>query len=69
MKLARETVIGAAALAEKEAALPASKLRENVTSPNGTTAAALSTLMNGDFQKLMNEAVAKATARGKELSQ
>jgi pyrroline-5-carboxylate reductase len=69
MKLARETVIGAAALADKETSLTASKLRENVTSPNGTTAAALSVLMNGDLQKLMDEAVAKATARGKELSQ
>lgn len=69
MKLARETIIGAAALADKEKALSASKLRENVTSPNGTTAAALSILMNGEFQKLLNDAVAKATARGKELSQ
>jgi pyrroline-5-carboxylate reductase len=68
MSLARETVIGSAALADKESALPASSLRENVTSPNGTTAAALSVLMNGQWQALINEAVAKATARSQELS-
>lgn len=68
MKLARETVIGAAALADKESTLSASVLRENVTSPNGTTAAALSVLMSGAFQTLINEAVAKATARSKDLS-
>ncbi len=69
MTLARQTVIGSAALAEGSADISASKLRENVTSPGGTTAAALSILMDGQFQKLMDNAVAKATARGKELSQ
>jgi pyrroline-5-carboxylate reductase len=68
MKLARQTVIGAAALAEQEEMTPASVLRENVTSPGGTTAAALSVLMDGKFQKILDEAVAKATARSKELS-
>lgn len=68
MKLARQTVIGAAALAEVEEMTPASTLRENVTSPNGTTAAALSVLMDGRLQSLMDQAVAKATARSKELS-
>lgn len=68
MKLARQTVIGAAALAESEDTISASTLRENVTSPNGTTAAALSVLMDGRLQSLMDEAVAKATARSRELS-
>ncbi len=66
--LARETVIGAAALAETDAQTPASKLRENVTSPNGTTAAALSVLMEGKFQEIMTAAIQKAAARSKELS-
>lgn len=66
--LARQTVIGAAALAEDSLDMSAEKLRENVTSPNGTTAAALSSLMDGRFQDVLNEAVAKATARSKELS-
>lgn len=68
MTLARQTVIGAAALAEDQAEIDASTLRENVTSPGGTTAAALSTLMDGRLQQIMTDAVAKATARGKELS-
>lgn len=67
--LARQTVIGAAALANDDADTTPAKLRENVTSPNGTTAAALVSLMDGRFQELINEAVAKATLRGKELSQ
>lgn len=68
MKLARQTVIGSAALAEAEPALPASKLRENVTSPGGTTAAALNLLMNGEWQDIMTRAVTAATARSRELS-
>lgn len=68
MSLARQTVIGSAALADHDADIPASTLRENVTSPNGTTAAALSVLMDGRLQNLMNEAIAAATARSKELS-
>lgn len=68
MTLARQTVIGAAALAEHDADIPASTLRENVTSPNGTTAAALAVLMDGRLQNLMTEAIAKATARSQELS-
>jgi pyrroline-5-carboxylate reductase len=67
-KLARETVSGAGELLYRSD-LNASKLRENVTSPNGTTAAALKILMgeNG-FDKLLEEAVAAATKRGKELA-
>ena len=41
MKLARATVEGAGELLHREPAVPAAKLRENVTSPGGTTAAAL----------------------------
>lgn len=68
MKLARQTVIGSAALAAHEADTPASKLRENVTSPGGTTAAALNVLMDsGEMQDLFDRAIATATTRGKEL--
>jgi pyrroline-5-carboxylate reductase len=44
-------------------------LRQNVTSPGGTTAAALAVLMrpNG-LMRLMNEAIAAATARSRELA-
>lgn len=68
MTLARQTVIGAGALADNDAQTPASKLRENVTSPNGTTAAGLELLMNGDFQDIVTKTIARATARSKELS-
>lgn len=67
MTLARQTVIGSAALAGSEADTPAKTLRENVTSPGGTTAAALDVLMDGRFQKILNEALTAAKTRGEEL--
>lgn len=67
--LARQTVIGSAALAESQAGTPAATLRQNVTSPGGTTEAALKILMSDDgLAKLMTAAVQAATNRGKELS-
>ncbi|NCT41140.1 MAG: pyrroline-5-carboxylate reductase [Alphaproteobacteria bacterium] len=67
MILARQTVVGSAALAASEADTPASTLRENVTSPGGTTAAALNVLMDGRFQDILNEALQAAKKRGEEL--
>lgn len=66
--LARQTVIGSAALAEVEHETPAEHLRKNVTSPGGTTEAALNVLMNGEVQNIFTRALAAATARSKELS-
>jgi len=68
-RIARATVAGAGALLDASD-LPAAKLRENVTSPGGTTAAALGVLMReaDGFGPLMVEAVAAATRRGKELA-
>lgn len=67
MTLARQTVIGSAALMEADSA-PASVLRQNVTSPNGTTAAALDVLMGPDgLTPLMERAVAAAKRRSEEL--
>ena len=68
MDLARHTVIGSAALAEYEKDTEAVQLRENVTSPNGTTYAALQVLMDGRFQNILNEALTAARDRSKELS-
>lgn len=65
--LARQTVIGSAALAEAQSETPASTLRENVTSPNGTTAAALEVLMNGEMQDIFTKAILAAKKRGEEL--
>jgi pyrroline-5-carboxylate reductase len=67
MQLARQTVVGSAALMEADAA-PASVLRQNVTSPNGTTAAALTILMADDgLTPLMERAVDAARKRSEEL--
>ncbi|MDB5490642.1 MAG: proC [Micavibrio sp.] len=68
MSLARQTVIGSAALAGYDAETPAETLRQNVTSPGGTTEAALNVLMDGRMQDLFSEALNAATSRSKELS-
>jgi pyrroline-5-carboxylate reductase len=68
-KLARQTVIGSAALAEASPGIPATTLRENVTSPGGTTQAALEVLMAAPgIQALFDRALAAATKRAEELS-
>jgi len=67
-RLARETVAGSGELLHRSD-LPSSTLRQNVTSPGGTTAAALEVLMGeGGLQQLMIRAVAAATRRSKELA-
>lgn len=68
MRLARATVSGAGELHSRSAS-DATTLRQNVTSPGGTTAAALAVLMregNG-LKELMREAVLAAQKRGREL--
>ncbi len=64
--LARETVIGAAQLLDQSSDAP-EELRRKVTSPGGTTQAAIETLQAGDFIGLMSNALAAAERRGKEL--
>ncbi len=67
-QLARATVAGAGELLHRSE-LPADQLRKNVTSPNGTTAAALEVLMGeGGLRPLMVKAVAAAAKRSRELS-
>jgi pyrroline-5-carboxylate reductase len=67
-KLARETVAGSGELLHRSDLSPAT-LRQNVTSPGGTTAAALEVLMGKDgMQPLLTRAVAAATRRSKELA-
>ncbi|MBR1218659.1 pyrroline-5-carboxylate reductase [Bradyrhizobium sp. U87765 SZCCT0131] len=67
-KLARETVSGSGELLHRSD-LDAAVLRQNVTSPGGTTAAALGVLMATDgLQPLLTRAVAAATQRSKELA-
>lgn len=66
-RLARDTVAGAGALLQ-HAGEPAAALRRNVTSPGGTTAAALAVLMAEDgLAPLLVRAVHAATVRSREL--
>jgi pyrroline-5-carboxylate reductase len=67
-ELARETVAGAGELLHRSALDPAA-LRRNVTSPGGTTAAALDVLMSPQgLTALMTKAIAAATSRSRELA-
>lgn len=69
-KLARQTVIGSAALADAEKNTSATTLRENVTSKGGTTEAALKILIAEDgLKNLMTRAILAAQKRGKELAE
>jgi pyrroline-5-carboxylate reductase len=70
LRLARATVGGAGYLAEHAEEHPA-QLRENVTSPNGTTAAALEILMRQDtgLPELMRRAIRAAADRSRDLAQ
>ena len=67
-RLARETVAGSGELLHRSP-LDAAVLRQNVTSPGGTTAAALEVLMARDgFDALLTKAIAAATRRSRELA-
>ena len=67
-RLARQTIVGAGALLEAADEDPAT-LRRNVTSPGGTTAAALAVLMADDgLQPLISKALAAAARRSRELA-
>ncbi len=69
MRLARATVAGAGELLHQSPAA-AADLRKAVTSPNGTTQAALDALMAEDgLQPVLDKAVAAATRRSRELAQ
>jgi pyrroline-5-carboxylate reductase len=66
--LARATVAGSGELLQRSP-LDAASLRQNVTSPGGTTAAALDVLMGKDgLEPLMTGAIAAATKRSRELA-
>lgn len=68
MRLARVTVAGAGELVHRSDE-PASRLRENVTSPAGTTLEALKVLMAEDgIQPIFTKAIAAATRRSRELA-
>jgi pyrroline-5-carboxylate reductase len=69
MSLARGTVEGAAELMRRDGATSPATLRRNVTSPGGTTAAALAVLQGADgLEDLMIRAAAAARARAAEMA-
>lgn len=61
-----QTLEGATAMMKETGTEPA-ELRENVTSPNGTTAAGLQALEGRMFKETIGECIEKATARSREL--
>ena len=65
--LALQTIFGAARMLV-ESGEPADVLRQRVTSPGGTTQAALETFEAGGFRELVAKAIAAATERGRALS-
>ncbi len=68
-RLAHATVTGSAALMAAEPGTPPARLRENVTSPNGTTEAALKILMADDnMPALLRAATKAARLRAEDLS-
>lgn len=66
--LASQTVLGAATLATQSTDTPA-VLREKVTSKGGTTYAALQVLEQEQWANILGEAIAAASARGKEMGE
>lgn len=66
-KLAIETISGSAAML-KESNLDAATLRKNVTSPKGTTAAALEVFSDFDLEKIVSKAMSAAKNRAQELA-
>jgi pyrroline-5-carboxylate reductase len=66
-KLAIGTITGAAAMLT-ESGLDAATLRKNVTSPNGTTAAALEVFNDNKLDEIIEKAMAAAKKRSQELA-
>ena len=67
-RLALHTAYGASAMAVREDA-DVIELRQRVTTPGGTTEAAIEQLHAGHFEDLIDSAISAATRRGKELAE
>jgi len=66
--LALQTILGAARMLTEPGAPPPAELRRRVTSPGGTTQAAIETFEEGGLRELVDRAIANAAERGRELS-
>jgi pyrroline-5-carboxylate reductase len=62
-----QTILGAARMLVESGETPG-ELRKRVTSPNGTTQAAIESFQKDGFEKLVAKAVHAASERGRELS-
>lgn len=67
MRLAKQTCLGAGRMLVAEEGASPAELRRNVTSPNGTTEAALKSFEANGFEGIVVKAVATAAERGEEL--
>lgn len=67
-RLAKQTCMGAGKMLVESSEEPG-QLRKNVTSPNGTTHAALVSFEESGFKEIVDKAVKAATSRAKELGQ
>ena len=65
--LVLQTILGAARMLTESDKAPA-ELRKRVTSPNGTTQAAIETFQQGGFEELVTRAISAASERGRQLS-
>ena len=65
--LVLQTILGAARMLS-ESGEPAATLRQRVTSPGGTTQAAIESFEGNGFRRIVDEAIAAATRRGRELA-
>lgn len=65
--LTRQTLLGAATLLSAAAPAKPSQLRSNVTSPGGTTAAAIEVMQAQGLEGVVRSAIAAATERSREL--
>jgi len=67
-RLAVETILGSAKLMAQQANVEPEELRNQVTSPNGTTYAGLKRMEAHQFRAMIRDTVLAATARSEELS-
>jgi pyrroline-5-carboxylate reductase len=67
-KLVNQTALGAVTMLNDKPLQSATSLREAVTSPNGTTAAALKVFDDNNLMDIVSSAIDNATQRGKEMS-
>jgi pyrroline-5-carboxylate reductase len=68
-ELAAQTALGAAAMVQQNGDMEIGQLRRNVTSPGGTTAAALDTLNEHKLPEIVKKALQASVKRAKELAE